>query len=97
MEAIGQLIGGVAHDMNNLLLVIQGSLERLERRVAPSTDAALSRAVELALRGVARAAALTHQLLAFARRQPLDPKPVESNRLSQVYGFVKQSVLERKG
>jgi signal transduction histidine kinase len=81
MEAIGQLTGGVAHDMNNLLLVIQSSLERLERHFSQSSDAALSRTVELALRGTARAAALTHQLLAFARRQPLDPKPVEANRL----------------
>jgi signal transduction histidine kinase/PleD family two-component response regulator len=81
MEALGQLTGGVAHDMNNLLQVIEGSLERLERHFAPSSEEAPSRAVELALRGVARAAALTHQLLAFARRQPLDPKPVEPNRL----------------
>jgi signal transduction histidine kinase len=81
MEALGQLTGGVAHDMNNVLLVIEGSLERLERHFAPSPEEAPSRAVELALRGVARAAALTHQLLAFARRQPLDPKPVEPNRL----------------
>ncbi|HZU91481.1 MAG TPA: response regulator, partial [Stellaceae bacterium] len=81
MEALGQLTGGVAHDMNNLLLVIEGSLERLERHFAPRPEEAPSRALALALRGVARAAALTHRLLAFARRQPLDPKPIETNRL----------------
>jgi signal transduction histidine kinase/DNA-binding response OmpR family regulator len=81
MEAIGQLTGGVAHDMNNLLLVIQGSLERIERRLAPVFDDGTSRAMQLAQRGVGRATSLTHQLLAFARRQPLDPKPIEANRL----------------
>lgn len=79
MEAIGQLTGGVAYDMNNLLIAIQGSLERLTRLSASQEGA--SRAVETALRGVSRGAALTHQLLAFARRQPLSPTPVEVNRL----------------
>jgi signal transduction histidine kinase/DNA-binding response OmpR family regulator len=79
MEAIGQLTGGVAHDMNNILLVIQSSLERLQRHAAFDEEAA--RAVQLGLRGAERAAALTNQLLAFARRQPLDPRPVDANRL----------------
>ena len=81
MEAIGQLTGGVAHDMNNLLLVIQGSLERIERQLSPVFDDGTGRAMHLAQRGVGRATALTHQLLAFARRQPLDPKPIEANKL----------------
>ena len=81
MEAIGQLTGGVAHDMNNLLLVIQGSLERIGRQRSPAFDDGTLRAMQLAQRGVGRATALTHQLLAFARRQPLDPKPIEANRL----------------
>ena len=81
MEAIGQLTGGVAHDMNNLLLVIQGSLERIERQLTPLFDDGTARAMHLAQRGVERAAALTRQLLAFARRQPLDPKPIEANKL----------------
>lgn len=81
MEAIGQLTGGVAHDMNNLLLVIQGSLERIERQLSPVFDDGTARSMQLAQRGVERAAALTHQLLAFARRQPLDPKPIEANKL----------------
>jgi signal transduction histidine kinase len=81
MEAIGQLTGGVAHDMNNLLMVIQSGLERVERHPVAKSDDGVARAVSLGLRGVARAATLTRQLLAFARRQPLDPKPVELNRL----------------
>jgi signal transduction histidine kinase len=82
MEAIGQLTGGVAHDMNNLLMVIQGNLEMLERQLAPaSRGVRLRRPVQRALDGVERAAALTQRLLAFARRQPLDPKPLEPDRL----------------
>jgi signal transduction histidine kinase/two-component SAPR family response regulator len=83
MEAIGQLTGGVAHDMNNLLLVIQGNLEILERQLSPGSDGGdrRQRAVRAALAGVERAASLTQRLLAFARRQPLDPKPVEPDRL----------------
>jgi signal transduction histidine kinase len=82
MEAIGQLTGGVAHDMNNLLLVIQGNLELLERHLpSAKTGVRLRRPVQRALHGVERAAALTQQLLAFARRQPLDPKPIEPGRL----------------
>ncbi len=82
MEAIGQLTGGVAHDMNNLLMVIQGNLELLERQLAPAPRSGrLRQPVRRALDGVERAAALTQRLLAFARRQPLDPKPVEPDRL----------------
>lgn len=80
MEAIGQLTGGVAHDFNNLLTVILGNLDTVQRR-ASATDARLQRAIEHATRGAERAAALTHQLLAFARRQPLNPKPTGVNQL----------------
>jgi PAS domain S-box-containing protein len=80
MEAIGQLTGGVAHDFNNLLTVILGNLDTILRR-APATDAKLQRAIEHATQGAERAAALTHQLLAFARRQPLNPKPTVINQL----------------
>jgi signal transduction histidine kinase len=69
MEAIGQLTGGVAHDFNNLLQVIRGNLELLGPTVAK--DAKASRRLESALHGADRAAQLTRQLLAFARRQPL--------------------------
>jgi PAS domain S-box-containing protein len=80
MEAIGQLTGGVAHDFNNLLTVILGNLDTVQRR-APAGDARLQRALEHATRGAERAAALTHQLLAFSRRQPLNPKPTGVNHL----------------
>lgn len=80
MEAIGQLTGGVAHDFNNLLTVILGNLETISRHI-PAEHARLLRAVEHASRGAQRAATLTQQLLAFARRQPLDPKPTDLNRL----------------
>ncbi|MGA8552597.1 MAG: ATP-binding protein [Stellaceae bacterium] len=83
MEAIGQLTGGVAHDMNNLLLVIQGNLEVIERHslAGPESAERLRRPLQSALGGVERAAALTQRLLAFARRQPLDPRPIEPDRL----------------
>jgi PAS domain S-box-containing protein len=80
MEAIGQLTGGVAHDFNNLLTVILGNLDTVQRR-APVDDERLQRALEHATRGAERAAALTHQLLAFSRRQPLSPKPTRVNQL----------------
>lgn len=80
MEAIGQLTGGVAHDFNNLLTVILGNLETIGRNV-PQDDGRLRRAVDQATRGAQRAATLTQQLLAFARRQPLNPKPTDINRL----------------
>ncbi len=83
MEGIGQLTGGVAHDFNNLLTVIIGNLESLQRALqVPSRDGdRLARAVENAMRGAQRAASLTQRLLAFSRRQPLDPKPVDAGRL----------------
>jgi PAS domain S-box-containing protein len=83
MEGIGQLTGGVAHDFNNLLTVIIGNLESLQRALqAPVPDGdRLARSVENAMRGAQRAASLTQRLLAFSRRQPLDPKPVDAGRL----------------
>jgi PAS domain S-box-containing protein len=80
MEAIGQLTGGVAHDFNNLLTVILGNLETVWRQV-PAEDGRLRRAIDQATRGAQRAATLTQQLLAFSRRQPLNPKPTDVNRL----------------
>lgn len=80
MEAIGLLTGGVAHDFNNLLTVILGNLDTILRR-ASTGDEKLQRAIEHATQGAERAAALTHQLLAFARRQPLNPKPTVINQL----------------
>jgi len=79
MESIGQLTGGIAHDFNNLLTVISGNLEQLQRRLAPGADG--QRNAAAALRGVSRAALLTQRLLAFSRRQPLQPKVVDPNSL----------------
>jgi len=81
MEAVGQLTGGVAHDFNNLLQVILGNLDTLRRHMPESSGARLQRAVQHATTGAKRAAALTQRLLAFARRQPLDPKILDVNQL----------------
>jgi PAS domain S-box-containing protein len=82
MEAVGQLTGGLAHDFNNLLTGISGSLELLESRLAQGRYGELDRYLQVAQGAAKRAAALTHRLLAFSRRQTLDPKPVELNRLA---------------
>jgi PAS domain S-box-containing protein len=81
MEAVGQLTGGIAHDFNNLLAGISGSLELIRKRAAEGRLADLERYVDAGLTSVDRAAALTHRLLAFARRQTLDPKPTDLNQL----------------
>ncbi|MGY2050354.1 response regulator [Methylobacterium sp. JK268] len=81
MEAVGQLTGGIAHDFNNLLTGIIGSLDMLQTRLAQGRIDALERYARTAMTSANRAAALTHRLLAFARRQPLDPKPVEASAL----------------
>ncbi|HTN26669.1 MAG TPA: PAS domain S-box protein [Burkholderiales bacterium] len=80
MEGLGQLTGGIAHDFNNLLTVIQGSIDLIERRVRAG-DQNVARYIEAARRGVDRAASLTQGLLAFARRQPLEPQPLDPNKL----------------
>ena len=81
MEAVGQLTGGIAHDFNNLLQGITGSLEIVQRRVAQGRVDELDRFISGATTAANRAAALTHRLLAFSRRQPLDPRPVKVNPL----------------
>jgi signal transduction histidine kinase len=82
MEAIGQLTGGVAHDFNNLLQVIKGNLEMMLRRHGRAgAEPELVRMGESALRASDRAAMLTQRLLAFARRQPLAPTPIDANQL----------------
>jgi signal transduction histidine kinase len=80
MEAVGQLTGGIAHDFNNLLQVITGNLDVLGRNL-PEDAKRLRRAADNAMRGAERAAILTQRLLAFSRRQPLAPKPIEVNGL----------------
>ena len=81
MEAVGQLTGGLAHDFNNLLTGISGSLEMMQIRIAQGRTAEFDRYFLAAQGAVKRAAALTHRLLAFSRRQTLDPKPTNVNRL----------------
>ncbi len=81
MEAVGQLTGGLAHDFNNLLVGIMGSLELLQVRVAQGRTNELGRYIDTAHSAAKRAAALTHRLLAFSRRQTLEPKPTDVNRL----------------
>ncbi len=81
MEAVGQLTGGIAHDFNNLLQGIIGSLDRVQRRIVEGRISDVDRFLKGALTSANRAAALTHRLLAFSRRQPVDPKPVNVNDL----------------
>jgi signal transduction histidine kinase len=85
MEAIGHLTGGVAHDFNNLLTVIGGGVETLQRTLAKvplgADEVRVNRALGMIARGSERAATLTHRLLAFARLQTLDPKPLDANKL----------------
>lgn len=80
METLGQLTGGVAHDFNNLLQVVCGNLDLL-RRGLPSDAVRLRAMVERAMAGADKAAVLTQRLLAFSRRQPLDPRRADPNRL----------------
>ena len=81
MEAVGQLTGGLAHDFNNLLTGISGSLDLLQKRVAQGRVNDLDRYLIAAQGASKRAAALTHRLLAFSRRQTLDPKPTDVRKL----------------
>ncbi|MBB3660811.1 PAS domain S-box-containing protein [Rhizobium sp. BK650] len=85
MEAVGQLTGGIAHDFNNLLAGITGSLEIIERRLSQGRSDGIERFISGAQTSAQRAAALTQRLLAFSRRQTLDPKPTDVNRL--VFGM----------
>jgi signal transduction histidine kinase len=84
MDAIGQLTGGVAHDFNNLLTIISGNLELADRSLrawGETSRERLTRAIANAASGAQRAAMLTQRLLAFARRQPLDPRVTNVNQL----------------
>ncbi len=82
MEVVGQLTGGVAHDFNNLLTVVTGHLDMARRRLETrGDDPRLVRNITSALEGAQRAATLTHRLLAFSRQSPLQPEPVDLNRV----------------
>ncbi len=98
MESIGQLSGGIAHDFNNLLMIIMGNLETAERTLLNLTEASipnLQRSIGNAKRGAQRAAALTHRLLAFSRRQPLDPKPLDINKfVAHIVDFLQRTLGE---
>ena len=81
MEAVGQLTGGIAHDFNNLLQGITGSLELVKKRLLQGRPEELDRFIDGAMTSANRAAALTHRLLAFSRRQPLAPVAILANPL----------------
>ncbi len=81
MEAVGQLTGGIAHDFNNMLTGILGSLDLMQRYIAAGRTDEIGRFTEAAVSSANRAAALTHRLLAFSRRQSLDRKPLDANDL----------------
>ncbi|HZC17402.1 MAG TPA: response regulator [Caulobacteraceae bacterium] len=93
MEAVGHLTGGVAHDFNNILQVIRGNLELIAAKVK---DAEASQRITNALHGANRAAALTRQLLAFARRQPLEPRVVNLGRqMTDMAEMLRRTLGER--
>ncbi|MGN6536491.1 MAG: response regulator, partial [Mesorhizobium sp.] len=83
MEAVGQLTGGIAHDFNNLLTVVTGNISSAQRSLDATgfSDVRARRSLDNAMKGAERAAALTQRLLAFSRRQPLEPKPVDADKL----------------
>ena len=83
MEAVGQLTGGIAHDINNMLQGIAGSLDLIERRIGQDRMDDATRHIAGARRAVESAAGLTHRMLAFARRQALQPRPIEPDKLVQ--------------
>ena len=97
LEAVGQLSGGIAHDFNNLLMIVIGNLETAERharQLAASSN--LTRALSYAKRGAQRASALTSRLLAFSRRQPLNPKAINLNTfVSGLQEFLQRTLGER--
>jgi PAS domain S-box-containing protein len=93
MEAIGQLTGGIAHDFNNLLTGIIGSLDILRRRIAAGRRDDVDRFIDAAVTSANRAAGLTHRLLAFSRRQSLDLKPIDVNRLVTSIGDLLRRTL----
>jgi signal transduction histidine kinase len=86
MEAVGQLTGGLAHDFNNLLTVVSGALEMIEKRLAQGRAADAGKYLVSAQSAARRAAALTQRLLAFSRRQTLNPSPTDVNRL--IHGMI---------
>jgi signal transduction histidine kinase/ActR/RegA family two-component response regulator len=101
MEAVGQLTGGVAHDFNNLLTVILGNLDMAQRQLDSLTEAPaerLRRVINNAVRGAQRATTITQRLLAFSRKQPLEPRPLNVNKLlDDMADFMRRSLGETVG
>jgi PAS domain S-box-containing protein len=96
MEAVGQLTGGIAHDFNNLLQGIIGSLDVIQKRLSQGRANEAERFISGAMTSANRAAALTHRLLAFARRQPLAPKPCSVNSvLGSMEDLLRRSMGEQ--
>ena len=97
MEAIGQLSGGIAHDFNNLMMIVIGNLETAQHEAVRSeSNPRMTRALSNAMRGAQRASALTSRLLAFSRRQPLDPKPMDVTKfLAGASKFLQRSLGEK--
>jgi PAS domain S-box-containing protein len=81
MEAVGQLTGGIAHDFNNMLQGVAGGLDMARQRIAQGRTGEAARYLDVAREAVERAAGLTRRLLAFARQQRLDPRPVDPDGL----------------
>ena len=95
MEAIGQLSGGIAHDLNNLLAIMQGNLQLARKRLAQG-KADIQRYLDGALDAISRAASVTHRVLAFSRRQPLSPRSVNLNALlADMTDLLRHSIGER--
>jgi signal transduction histidine kinase len=96
MEAVGQLTGGIAHDFNNMLTGIIGSLDLMRRGIATGRIETLDRYMDAASASAGRAAALTQRLLAFSRRQSLDPRPVEINDLIRSMSDLIERAIDEK-
>ena len=96
MDALGSLTGGIAHDFNNLLTGIITSLELIRKRVAESRIEKVPAYADAALSSAMSAASLTHRLLAFARQQPLDTRPVDINeRVRSLEELINRTIGER--
>jgi PAS domain S-box-containing protein len=96
MEAIGQLTGGIAHDFNNLLQGIIGSLDRIQKYVFEGRLGDVGKFIGGAQTSAKRASALVHRLLAFSRRQPIDPKPLDVGELTlSIEELVRRSLGEK--
>ncbi len=96
LESVGQLTGGIAHDFNNLLTVIQGNLQVLEELPAFEGSTHGQKLVETAMRATRRAAELTNKLLAFSRRQVLQPTRVDANILLRSLGDMLRRTLDQR-